>query len=266
MSKTFTRTFGAIAAIAATIAPVAAASAQGYQGYDAPPPPPPPSSAQGYDAPGYQSAAPERGYDGAPPRDVRGQQDWSAYANTAPHGYDGSQPPPPPPGYQASANDAAQRAADQRYEAYAEDWSQRYCVKSGGNAGAGAVIGGLFGALLGSSIGGRGNHTAGALIGGAAGAVGGAAVGDASGRATSPGCPPGYVVRRDAPQFYYEGYGDPYYYAAPGWYQPWIFVGGRWSYRPYPYHNYYYRSWGYGRPGGYYGRPGYRGGWHGRRW
>jgi hypothetical protein len=82
-----------------------------------------------------------------------------------------------------------------------------------------------------------------------------------------------------APYSYDTVYFSNYYYAAPGWYRPWVYVGDRWTYRPYPYHDYYYRAyrpyhpygWGdrgyygrgyYGRPGGYgrpgWGRPGYR--------
>ena len=61
-----------------------------------------------------------------------------------------------------------------------------------------------------------------------------------SGGETSPGCPPGYVVRGDAPGFYYNG---PIYYAAPDWYHPWAFYGGRWVYRPYPYHTWYYNHY-----------------------
>jgi hypothetical protein len=38
-------------------------------------------------------------------------------------------------------------------------------------------------------------------------------------------------------------------YAAPGWYRPWVWAGGRWAYRPYPYHRYYYRHYWAGRPG-----------------
>jgi hypothetical protein len=181
----------------------------------------------------------------------------------APQGYDGSQLPPPPPGYNATYDTDPQ---DNRYQAYAEDWAQRYCVRSGGNAGAGAVIGGLLGALVGSSVAGRHDRGTGAAVGGIAGAFGGAVAGSA--QSTSPGCPPGYVARGGAPAFYYDG--PEYYYDAPGWYRPWVFIDNRWNYRPYPYHSYYYRTWGYGRPGdygrpgGYYGRQ-YRGGYGRRR-
>jgi len=227
---------------------------QAYQGQSYPD--------QGYQAQGQAYPGQGQGYqgqgdyddaDGAPPP-------------PPPAGYDGNQPPPPPPGYTADPIYAPNSAADQRYEAYAEDWAARNCVRSSGNTATGAVIGGLFGALLGSSVAGYHNRGTGALVGGLAGAAGGAAVGSAQDNATSPGCPPGYVMRRGAPAFYYDGYGAGYVYSAPGWYRPWIFVGGRWTYRPYPYHTWYYRHYGWGRPGwrgGY--RGGYRGGWR-HRW
>jgi hypothetical protein len=46
------------------------------------------------------------------------------------------------------------------------------------------------------------------------------------------------VLRGGAPAFYYGG---PMLYAAPADYNPWLFYGGRWVYRPYPYHRWYYR-------------------------
>jgi hypothetical protein len=195
---------------------------------------PPPGDQNGY-------GQPEGGYDDVPP----------------PSDYDATRPPPPPPGYQADARYAIDPQQDQRYEAYAEDWAARNCIKSSGNTAGGAVIGGLFGALLGSSIAGYHNRGTGALVGGLAGAAGGAAVGSAQDNATSPGCPPGYVVRRGAPAFYYDGYASGYSYAAPEWYHPWVFVEGRWSYRPYPYHSWYYGHYGYRRFHGGYGRRGW---------
>ena len=226
---------------------------------------------RGYQAGRADAARANQGYDQAPPSnqgnydqqggyDRQGSYDDNAPPPPPPEGYDGSAPPPPPPGYDTNDRTyAADPRADQRYEAYAEDWAQRYCVKSSGNAAGGAVIGGLFGALLGSSIAGYHNRGAGALMGGIAGAAVGGAAGSAQDNATSPGCPPGYVVRRDAPAFAYDGYGTAYYYAAPGWYHPWIFIDGRWNYRPYPYHTYYYRHYAWGRPG--YFRGGYRRHW-----
>lgn len=255
MSRPFRRTACALVALVTAISPLSAsiASAQAYpapqpdyqdepqQGYQTPPPPDYQDEPQGYDA----------------------SQDYDA----PPQGYDGTQPPPPPPGYQQDQADVAQQVQDQRYETYAEDWSERNCVRARSNATAGAVIGGVFGALLGSSVAGRHDRGAGAFVGGVVGAAGGAAIGDSSRNDTSPGCPPGYVVRGGAPAFYYEGYGDSYAYAAPGWYRPWYFYEGRWSYRPYPYHAWYSRHYGY-RPyggayrhyGGGYWEGGYRGG------
>lgn len=251
MSQSIRRTACALVALVTAISPITAsmATAQDY--------PPPPPQQQGYGDPPQQQDYRD------PPPDR--QQDYYEDDEAPPPGYDGSQPPPPPPGYLADQADEAQRDQDQRYEAYAEDWSARNCIKARSNATAGAVIGGLFGALLGSSVAGRHDRGAGAFIGGVAGAAGGAVVGDSTRDNTSPGCPPGYVVRNDAPTFVYGGYDAPYYYAAPGWYRPWVFYDGRWSYRPYPYRAWYYRHRGYGRPYPYrggYGR-GYR---HYRRW
>ena len=94
------------------------------------------------------------------------------------------------------------------------------------------------------------------------GAIGGAAVASSSSGATSPGCPPGYVARRDATVY---SYGPPgYYYAAPDWYVPWVFMDGYWAYRPYPYHDFYWHNYGGYGHGGYghggYGHGGYGGG------
>jgi hypothetical protein len=112
----------------------------------------------------------------------------------------------------------------------------------------------VLGAIVGGAFGGR--HAGGAAAFGAvAGAGTGAAIAASQNNATSPGCPPGYVVRGGAPAYPYTYPG--YYYAAPGWYQPWVFVGGTWAYRPYPYHSWYYHTYR-GGPGGY-----YHGGYHG---
>lgn len=204
---------------------------------------------------------PQQGYDQPPPGqspsdyqdDDRGPPPPDDYANAPPPGYDSSRPPPPPPGYQPGPDQSQYQAQDQRYEAYAEQWAQNNCVRARNDTGTGAVIGGLLGALIGSGVSGRGDHGTGALVGGIAGAAGGAAIGSANANATSPGCPPGYVVRASAPAFYYGG---DYTYAAPGWYQPWYFYGNRWIYRPYPYHDYYYRRYYYPR---FHGRPPYYG-------
>ena len=148
-------------------------------------------------------------------------------------------PPLPPAGYSDQYDASAQaRAEDDAYSRRAQDWASRYCYRRSDNAAGGAIIGGVLGALLGGGIAGRGNHTSGALIGGAVGAVAGASVGASS---TSPGCPPGMVVRDEAPPLPYAFSGG-YVYAAPPDYRPWIWVDGRWLYRPYPYHRYWYRS------------------------
>lgn len=247
----------------------------GYQGEgyrnDAPPPGYNGAPQQPYSntAPqGYPNAAPSQSYPSAPPQ--------QGYADIGPPpGYDGTLPPPPPPGYQPSAADLAQRDRDARYAADSEAWARSYCVRSQSNAGVGAVIGGIFGAIVGNGLSGRHDHGAGTLAGAAVGAVGGAAIGSTTQGQTSPGCPPGYVVRREAPPLAYDsGYYADYSYAAPGWYRPWVFVDGYWNYRPYPYHAWYYRTYrpyyggGWGRPGfygrpGYYGRRGFYGGGHG---
>lgn len=222
---------------------------------------------RGYQAGRADAARSNQGYDQSPPPSDYQQPggdesqpgaDYEDYDAPPPSDYDASRPPPPPPGYQPDPAYAPSTDADRRYEAYAEDWAARNCVKSSGNTASGAVIGGLFGALLGSSIAGYHDRGAGALMGGIAGAAGGAAVGSAQDNATSPGCPPGFVLRRGAADFYYDGYRRNYYYAAPGWYHPWVFAEGRWSYRPYPYHNWYYRHHAWGRPGW---RGGYRHRW-----
>jgi hypothetical protein len=251
--RTLKFAIGLIAAASPLLVSAAAAQSATQSDYD-----------RGYQAGRADAARANQGgdYNAPPPPQQQGdyQQDRGGYDNAPPpppEGYDGSQPPPPPPGYAADPNYQPNPAADQRYEAYAENWAAQNCIKSNGNTAGGAVIGGLFGALLGSSIAGYHNRGAGALVGGIAGAAGGAAVGSAQDNATSPGCPPGYVMRRGAPAFYYDGYDAGYVYDAPGWYRPWIFVGGRWSYRPYPYHSWYYGHYGYGRYHGGWGRGGY---------
>ncbi|MEO1967112.1 MAG: hypothetical protein ABGW87_00180 [Sphingomonadaceae bacterium] len=209
------------------------------------------------------SAASAQAYDPAPPPPYYGDYDSAPPYNDAyapPPGYDGSVPPPPPPGYEVGAY-GDWSARDAAFARQTEAWSRRYCVRSGDNTAAGAVIGGVLGAIVGSSLGGRHDHGGSTLAGAAVGAIGGAAVGASTSYSTSPGCPPGYVMRRDAPTYYYP---SDYDYAAPGWYRPWVYVGGAWTFRPYPYHVYYYREhyrggrW-YGRDRGYYGIRGYYG-------
>ena len=243
---------------------------QGYgqppQGYNQPPqgynqPPQGYNQApQGYDqGQGYGNAPPpQQGYNGGPPPGYNGDDNGGpppGYDSAPPPGYDGTRPPPPPPGYQAGPDASQQQIQDQQYAAYAQQWAQAYCVKAHGNTGEGAVIGGIAGALFGSAVAGRHSHGEGAVLGGLGGAGVGAAVASSSGsNATSPGCPPGFVTRGGAPAFAYGG--GLYVYAAPGWYHPWVFYGGAWVYRPYPYHVWYYGHY----RGGYRGRPygGYR--------
>lgn len=249
----------AASAMALALSPFAptAASAQ-YNGYqtDVPPPAypatPPVDQDRGPPPPGYSDGQ-QPGYDNGP---APGYAQQNADVPPPP-GYDGSQTPPPPPGYQASPADLAMRDRDTRYASDAEAWARDNCVKSHGNAATGAIIGGVLGALLGNGLAGRHDRGAGTFAGAAVGAVGGAAIaGSAGNNQTSLGCPPGYVVRRDARPYAYDDV--DYDYAAPGWYRPWVYVGGSWDYRPYPYHNWYYRTY----RGGGYGRRGY-GYWHG---
>jgi len=181
---------------------------------------------------------PNDGYDRAPPR------------------YDNSQPPPPPPGYQPGPNDQRLAEQDRYYADQAQRWAAENCVKSRGDAGGGALLGGLLGAIIGHSVGSRGDRGTSTVAGAVIGGVGGAAIGSSSGEQTSPGCPPGYVVRRGVQPYYF---GPEYIYAAPAWYHPWFYYGGRWVYRPYPYHEYYARRYyGYGHP------EWHKHEWHGR--
>lgn len=169
-----------------------------------------------------------------------------------PAGPDNNPPPPParynvppPDGYQPgddqTENSAQAREEDQRYSYEAERWAERNCVaQRANNAATGAVIGGVLGAILGSSLSGRYDRAGGAFAGGAAGAVVGGAIGGSS--ASNPDCPRGYVLRPGGEPFYPGPvYGDVIY-MAPAWYDPWIWYGNHWIYRPYPYHRYWYRT------------------------
>jgi hypothetical protein len=157
-----------------------------------------------------------------------------------------AQPGPygPPPGYNpsdaAADNGPDARAQDDQYSYQAEQWAAENCVaERANNEAAGAVIGGILGALIGSGAAGRYHRGAGAVVGGALGATAGAAIGASAG--SNPNCPPGYVLRDGAQPFYADVYG-PVPYAAPVGYDPWIWYGGHWIYRPYPYHRYWYRT------------------------
>jgi hypothetical protein len=151
--------------------------------------------------------------------------------------YGAPPPPSPPPGYgsQDLAYDAQQARiqADEAYEHAIESWAAENCVLERDNkTAAGAVIGGVLGALTGGALG----KGAGAVVGGAVGATAGAAVGASS---TSPGCPPGYVVRQGAPAFAFVRPVPEWVYVAPPDYRPWILINGHWVYRPYPYHHFW---------------------------
>jgi hypothetical protein len=208
---------------------------------------PPP---QGYQPPpqGYQP--PPQGYQ-APPQGY-GQQPQQGYDQNGypppPAGYNPQGGPDqslaPPPGYTAqdAQQDAAQRAYDAQYAAAAQGWFQANCIRQEQNrTAAGAIVGGILGAVIGSSVAGRHDRGAGAVVGGALGAVAGGAVANSSG----PGCPSGYVLRSGAPAFYYgpPPGGVAVVYDAPTWYNPWVFYGGSWVYRPYPYHRYWHEHY-----------------------
>jgi hypothetical protein len=151
--------------------------------------------------------------------------------------YGAPPPPPPPAGYSESDRSRdlveAETAADRAYARAVERWAAENCVRERDNrTAAGAVIGGVLGALTGAAVG-RGP---GAAAGGVLGAVAGATVGASS---TSPGCPPGYVVRASAPPFRFVYPGPEWVYVAPPDYRPWIWVEDHWIYRPYPYHRFW---------------------------
>jgi hypothetical protein len=151
--------------------------------------------------------------------------------------YDDPPPPAPPEGYGPSDQrfdaQAAQLRADEDYRRAVERWSVADCVRErNNNVASGAVIGGACSAR---SPAGRW-----AVAGGALGALAGASVGAST---TSPGCPPGFVVRPGAPAFVNSGFGPGWVYTAPPDYRPWVLVNGRWAYRPYPYHRYWRRRY-----------------------
>lgn len=195
----------------------------------------------------YQNGQyPQQPYQGPPPQGYD-------YDRAPPPGYDGRQTPPPPPGYQPGPNEQQIAQQDRYYADRAQRWAQDNCVKSHGDGAGGALLGGLLGAIIGHSVGSRGDRGTATVAGAVIGGVGGAAIASSSDGRTSPGCPPGYVVRRSAEPYYFE---NDYVYAAPAWYHPWFFYGGRWVYRPYPYHEFYARQYrGYGHPE-----------WHDRGW
>jgi hypothetical protein len=217
-----------------TSASVLPAAAQGqYQGqsggYSNPPPPP----GNGYGPP------PGNGY-GPPPSGGPGDE-------APPQG----QYAEPPPGYDQGGGEYAdqEQQQDAGYaDAYGR-WAATNCVNQANNTAAGALIGGILGAGIGAAV--SRNPGRGAAIGGAIGLGTGAVAGASYGAGA---CPPGYAMAAGAPVFAYPGYVA----WAPGWYRPWVWAGGRWSYHP-------YRDWYWNHNS--YWRPGWRGrGGHGRRW
>jgi hypothetical protein len=184
--------------------------------------------------------------DQPPPSDQRPPSD----QGPPPGAYAGQAPPPgqynvpPPPGYQPGddQNETSPQAReeDERYSYEAERWAARNCVaQRQADTTAGVVIGGILGAIVGSGLAGPHARGAGAVLGGVGGAAVGGAIGSSA--ATNPNCPPGYVVADGAPPFDPGPIYGGVVYAAPGWYDPWIWYGGHWIYRPYPYHRYWYR-------------------------
>jgi hypothetical protein len=168
---------------------------------------------------------------------------------------------PPPSGAEALRTTSDNRAQrdDRTYADRYSSWAAPYCVDKRANTAAGAAIGGVLGAVLGSGLAGHGAHVGGAIAGGALGATAGAAIGANS--TPGPACPAGYGMAPGAPAFAYVGPAFAYETAyGPAWYQPWVWVDGRWVYRPYA-----YGYWGYDRDW----RPGWRAGpwdYHYRRW
>jgi hypothetical protein len=59
-------------------------------------------------------------------------------------------------------------------------------------------------------------------------------------RNASPDCPPGYVIKAAPEPFYLPPLHPHVVYVAPPWYDPWVWYGGHWIYRPYPYHRFWY--------------------------
>ncbi len=149
-----------------------------------------------------------------------------------------SAPPPgqsaPPPANTGQSYNGQQQQADRDYAQRYAAWAAQSCVdQRNHNVAAGALVGGVLGAIAGSGVVGRGDHAAGAVVGGALGAGAGAAV---AANASATACPPGYVVRADAPPFVYNGpYTGPDVVYVPAWYHPWVWVDGRWVYYPYRY-------------------------------
>ncbi len=152
---------------------------------------------------------------------------------------------PPPSDYKPAPGRYVQsdrdQAEDDRYSREAERWAAANCVaERRDNATAGAVIGGLVGAIAGAGLAGRHDGAPAAILGAGAGAAAGSTIA----KNTSPECPPGYVVRAAPEPFYAPSFYPDVVYVAPPWYDPWVWYGGHWIYRPYPYHRFWYdRHW-----------------------
>lgn len=201
------------------------------------PPPNQPPPGQPYDQP-------PQGQYNQPPQGQYNQPPQGAYDQGPPGQYS----VPPPQGYQPDDDryetSPQARQEDERYSYEAERWAAANCVQQrANNTAAGTVIGGILGALVGSGLSGRHDRGAGIIAGGALGAVAGGAIGNSASN-NNPNCPPGFGLRAGAAPFYPGPiYGGGVVYAAPAAYDPWIWYGGRWIYRPYPYHRYYYRHY-----------------------
>jgi hypothetical protein len=192
----------------------------------------------GYDQGQYQQDQYQQGYQGQPQSGYEQgyQQGYDQYNAAPPRG----QYAPPPPGADSRSYDYRNQQYDRDYAGRYSAWAAQNCVdRRNNNTAAGAIIGGVLGALVGSAAAGHHERGEGAVVGGVLGAGAGAVIGSSS--TDTRGCPPGYVVRRGAPAFYYAGpaYGSAYW--GPSWYQPWVWIDGRWVYHP-------YREWYYSHP------------------
>jgi outer membrane lipoprotein SlyB len=177
------------------------------------------------------------GASAAPAQEYYQDQGPPQYRDVAPPA--GEYAPPPGDSYSRSY-DARVRDYDRDYAQQYSGWAAQNCVdRRNTNTVAGAVIGGVLGAVIGSNVAGHGERTGGAIVGGALGATAGGVIGNAS--TEQAGCPPGYVTRSGAPEFYYSGAYDGPRYSAPSWYRPWYWTGNQWVYRP-------YRAWYYEHP------------------
>jgi hypothetical protein len=211
------------------------------------PQPYPPPSSEDAPPPDAYGEPPQPGpYDQPPPS--------GAYAQPAPPAGQYAPPPPDAEGPGATYDPRAQ-LYDREYAQRYSEWAAQNCIDRRNNTIAGAAIGGVFGALLGAGVAGHHDRGAGAVIGGALGATTGAALG-----ANSAACPPGYAVRAGAPAFaappvYGYAY-PPQVVYGPAWYNPWIWSGGAWVYRPYRY--WYWSNGAYWRPGYHPGHWRYR--------